>query len=106
MVPSISLSSVPSRISRGGHIHLTGSISDLGHRIGGAKLYVEKYAAGKWTPIKLLTASTTGTFSYKTPAAHSKTKYRVVYNGNVDLLDAPASEHLSTVSAVKTAWPR
>jgi hypothetical protein len=104
--PSISLKSVPTRIAHGGHIHLTGSISDRGHRIGGATIGIEKYASGVWTRVKTMTASTTGTFSYKSPRTYSKTKYRVVYNGRMSLFAAPAGEHLSTRSAVKTAWPR
>jgi hypothetical protein len=104
--PSIALNAVPTRIAHGGHIHLTGSISDRGNRIGGAVLGIEKYASGKWTRVKTLTASSTGTFSYKTPKTYSKTKYRVVYDGHVSMLGAPVTDHLSTRSAVKTAWPR
>jgi hypothetical protein len=105
-VPSISLNSVPKRIPRHGHIHLKGSISDQGHRIGYASLGIERYASGAWTRIKTLTASSTGTFSYKTPTAHSKTPYRVVYDGRIAIAAPGALTHLSTVSATKTAWPR
>jgi hypothetical protein len=105
-IPSISLNAVPTRIPHLGHIHLTGSISDLGVRIGGAKLGVERYASGKWTRIKTLTASATGTFSYQTPHNHAKTKYRVVYDGQATVAQVPWTNHLSTRSAVKTAWPR
>jgi hypothetical protein len=105
-VPSISLNSVPTRIARGGHIHLTGSISDQGHRIGGASIGIEKYASGAWTRVKTLTASSTGTFSYQTPKIYAKTKYRVVYNGRMILFGAGALDHFSTVSATRTAWPR
>jgi hypothetical protein len=105
-VPGISLNSVPKRIPHKGHIHLKGSISDQGIRIGGASLGIEKYSSGKWTRIKTLTASSTGTFSYQTPHNHSKTKYRVVYDGKLDHFGAQSADHLSTVSAVKTAWPR
>jgi hypothetical protein len=106
LVPSISLNSVPTRIPHLGHIHLKGSISDQGIRIGGAKLGIEKYSSGKWTRIKTITASSTGSFSYQTPHNHSKTKYRVVYDGFMTPTGPPAQEHLSTVSSVKTAWPR
>jgi hypothetical protein len=105
-VPSIALNSVPARIPHNGHIHLKGSISDQGIRIGGATLGIEKYASGKWTRIKTITASSTGSFSYQTPHNHSKTKYRVVYDGHVMVSEVPWTNHLSTVSAVKTAWPR
>jgi hypothetical protein len=106
MVPSISLKGVPRRISHGARIRLWGSISDQGIRIGGATLGIEKYAAGKWTRIKTLTASSTGSFSYYTPKNHSKTKYRVVYDGKMAPFAPATTSHLSTVSAVKTAWPR
>jgi hypothetical protein len=105
-VPSISVNSVPKRIPHKGHIHLKGSISDQGIRIGGASLGIERYSSGKWTRIKTITASSAGTFSYKTPHNHSKTKYRVVYDGNLDHFGAPSANHLSAVSSVKTAWPR
>ncbi len=105
-VPGISLNSVPKRIPHLGHIHLKGSISDQGQRIGGASLGIEKYGSGKWTRIKTITASSTGTFSYQTPHNHSKTLYRVVYDGKLDHFGAQSADHLSTVSAVKTAWPR
>jgi len=106
VVPSISLSAVPGRIPHGGHIHLKGSISDQGHRIAGATIGIERYGSGKWTRIKTLTATSTGTFSYQTPKNYTKTKYRVVYDGKVDHFGAPSANHLSAVSAVKTAWPR
>jgi hypothetical protein len=105
-VPGISLSAVPSRISHGGHIHLKGYITDQSHRIGYASLGIERYASGVWTRIKTLTASSTGTFSYQTPKAYSKTAYRVVYDGYLAFMAAPARTHLSTVSSVKYAWPR
>jgi hypothetical protein len=105
MVPSISLKPVPSRISHGARIRLWGSISDQGIRIGGASIGIEKYASGKWTRIKTLTASSTGSFSYYTPKNHSKTKYRVVYDGKMAPFAPATTQHLSTVSAVKTAWP-
>jgi hypothetical protein len=106
MVPTISLHSVPSRIPHGGHIHLTGYISDQGRRIGSAIMGIEKYASGKWIRVKTFTATSTGDFTYKTPKTYSKTKYRVVYDGYMSATAAPARNHLSTVSAVKTAWPR
>jgi hypothetical protein len=106
VVPTISLSAVPSRIPHGGHIHLKGSISDQGHRIGGATIGIERYGSGKWTRIKTFTSSSTGAFSYQTPKNYTKTKYRVVYDGRVDDFGSPSANHLSTVSAVKTAWPR
>jgi hypothetical protein len=106
-VPSISLNSVPKRIPHKGHIHLKGSISDQGIRIGGASLGIERYASGKWTLIKTITASAAGTFSYQTPHNHSKTKYRVVYDGFMgSMFGSQAEEHLSAVSSVKTAWPK
>jgi hypothetical protein len=105
-VPSISLASVPSRIARGGHIHLAGSISDQGHRIGGASLGIEKLASGRWTRVKTITANSSGAFSYQTPRIYSKTQYRVVYDGRLILFGAGALDHLSTVSGAKTAWPR
>jgi hypothetical protein len=104
--PSISLKTVPNRIPHNGHIHLTGSISDQGHRIASAALEIEKYASGKWTKFKAITANAAGEFAYKTPHNHSKTRYRVVYNGKVTVTAAEAAGHMSTVSAVKTAWPR
>jgi hypothetical protein len=104
--PSFSLHSVPSRISHGGHIHLTGYVSDQGRRIAGARIGIEKYSSGKWVLVKTLTATSTGDFTYKTSKTYSKTKYRVVYDGYMSATAAPARNHLSTVSAVKTAWPR
>jgi hypothetical protein len=106
VVPTISLASVPTRIARGGHIHLTGSISDQGHRVGGAVLGIERYAAGAWTRIKTLTASPTGTFTYQTPKTYAKTRYRVVYDGKLIFFGAAALDHLSTVSSARTAWPK
>lgn len=105
-VPSISLSSVPTRIPRGGHIHLKGSVSDQGHRVGYANLAIEKYASGKWTRIKTLTAKSTGAFSYQTPRTYSKTSYRVVYYGWPPNVGAGALSHFSAVSSSRTAWPR
>jgi hypothetical protein len=104
--PGISLSAVPTRIAHGGHIHLKGYISDQGHRIGSATLGIERYSSGKWTLIKTLTASSTGTFSYQTPKTYSKTPYRVVYDGRIAFASAAARNHLSAVSVAKTAWPR
>jgi hypothetical protein len=103
--PSISVGSVPKRIARGRRLHLVGSISDQGHRIGNAQLGIERYSAGRWTRIKTLTASSTGSFSYYTPKNTSKTSYRVVYDGYTGYL-ASLVNHLSTVSRAKTAWPR
>jgi hypothetical protein len=105
-VPSISVSAVPSRIAHGGHIHLKGSISDQGHRIGSASIGIEKYVSGAWKRVKTFTASSTGTFSYQTPKTYSKTPYRVVYDGRLAFMGAPALTHLSAVSGVKYAWPR
>jgi hypothetical protein len=104
--PSIALKAVPTRIAHGGHIHVAGTISDRGHRIAGATLRIEKYAAGKWAQVAAVAASSTGAFSYKTPKTYAKTNYRVVYNGRATMFTIPAAEHLSTRSAVKTAWPR
>jgi hypothetical protein len=106
MVPSISLNTVPTRISHGARIRLRGSISDQGIRIGGASLGIEKYASGRWTRIKTITATSTGSFSYYTPKNHGKTKYRVVYDGKMAPFAPQTTQHLSTVSVVKTAWPR
>jgi hypothetical protein len=104
-VPSISLKSVPTRISHGGKIKLAGTISDQGISIGSASLGVEKYGSGKWTRIKTITATATGTFSTYTPKNYSKTKYRVVYDGKHSLFGSGLGNHLSSVSAVRTAWP-
>lgn len=104
--PSISLASVPKRIRHGARLHLKGSITDQGQRIGGAKLGIERYGSGKWSRIKTITASSTGSFSYYTPKNYSKKQYRVVYDGVWVLFQATARNHLSTVSGSKTAWPR
>jgi hypothetical protein len=106
VVPTISLDPVPSRIAHGGHIHLKGSISDQGHRVGGATIGIERYGSGRWTRIKTLTATSAGAFSYQTPKNSVKTKYRVVYDGKIDHFGSPSADHLSAVSSVKTAWPR
>jgi hypothetical protein len=103
--PSISVGSVPKRIARGRRLHLVGSISDQGHRIGNAQLGIERYSSGRWTRIKTLTASSAGSFSYYTPKNTSKTSYRVVYDG-YSSFSASLANHLSTVSSTKTAWPR
>jgi hypothetical protein len=105
-VPSISLKSVPKRIRNHGHIHVAGSISDQGHRIAWASLRIDKFSSGKWVAVKTITASAAGTFSYKTPKIHSKTKYRVVYTGFDVGTTGDYQRHLSAVSSVKTAWPR
>jgi hypothetical protein len=106
VVPSISLNTVPKRIPHGGHIHLTGSISDLGVRVSGAKIRVEKYASGTWKLVWTLTANAKGEFTYKTPKTTSKTRYRLAYDGVLPGSGPPWVSHLSTVSSVKTAWPR
>jgi hypothetical protein len=105
-VPSISVKAVPSRISHGAKIKLAGTISDQGTRIGSASLGVEKYASGRWTRIKTITANVKGEFSTYTPRNHSKTKYRVVYDGKHSLFGSGLANHFSAVSAVRTAWPR
>lgn len=104
--PSITLNSVPKRIRRGARITLKGSISDQGHRIGKAVLGVERLSSGKWTRIKTITATSSGTFSTTTPKNTSKKQYRVVYDGQLVFLGATARNHLSAISSVRTAWPR
>jgi hypothetical protein len=47
-----------------------------------------------------------GEFSYKTSSNSAKTRYRVVYDGFLAPFGPQFANHLSTVSAVKTAWPR
>jgi hypothetical protein len=106
VTPSVSLNAVPTRIPHLGHIHLVGSISELGRRLGGVSIRIEKYASGKWTSIKTLTTTASGTFSYQTSHNHSKTSYRVVYAGNSAFFDAGLLTHLSAVSSVRVAWPR
>ena len=104
--PGISLNSTPKRIAHGARLRLAGSISDQGHRVGFAKLGVERYVSGKWARIKTITASSAGAFSTTTPKNYVKRQYRVVYDGTTSLFDANAIKHLSTTSKAKTAWPR
>jgi hypothetical protein len=104
-VPSLTIGSVPTRVPHHGHIHLKGTLSDQGVRIGGASLRVEKYSGGHWILVKTLTTSASGAYSYQTPTLHSKTKYRVAYDGNRSLFGAGVTQHFSAVSSVRTGWP-
>jgi len=105
LAPAISLNKVPARIAHGGHIHLTGSIRDQGHILGGATVRIEKYSSGRWVQVKTI-ACPKGTFTYKTPPIHTKTKYRVTYDGRFAWGTSTVTNHFSTVSGTKTAWPR
>jgi hypothetical protein len=105
LVPAISLNKVPKRIAHGGHIHLTGSIREQGHILGSVAVNIEKYSSGRWNWVKTIPCPK-GTFSYKTPPIHSKTLYRVSYDGRFATGAATVTNHFSTVSGTKTAWPR
>lgn len=105
-VPSISTRAVPRRIAHGARLHLRGSISDQGHRLGRVALGVERVVAGKWQRFKTITASAAGTFSYYTPRNYSKRQYRIVYDGAWVLFLPGFGNHLSTVGSARTAWPR
>lgn len=106
LAPSLSIGSVPSRVARHGHIHLKGTLSDLGVPIAAAPLRIEKYSGGKWLLAKTLTTSSSGTYSYQTPTLHSKTSYRVAYDGARMVNSSRMQQHLSAVSAVRVGWPR
>jgi len=107
-VPSVSIGSVPTRVPHHGHIHLKGYLTDQGVPLAYTTAYVEKYSSttGKWNKVKTLTTSRTGYYSYTTPTLHSKTKYRVAYDGSITLFASGISRHFSAVSSVRTGWPR
>jgi hypothetical protein len=105
-VPSVSIGAVPLRVPHNGHIHLRGTLSDQGIPLSYTSLSVEKYSGGKWVKVKTITTSRTGTYSYTTPTLHSKTKYRVAYEGSIMLFNPGMAQHFSVVSAVRTGWPR
>ncbi|HEY5483337.1 MAG TPA: hypothetical protein VIK31_05930 [Propionibacteriaceae bacterium] len=104
-VPKVTVGSVPTRIRHHGHIHLSGTVSDQGIRIGKARLRIEKYSGGRWLLVRTITASSNGSYSYQTPTLHAKTKFRVAYDGMLVPLGAGISQHFSAVSAVRTGWP-
>jgi hypothetical protein len=106
-VPGLSIGSVPTRVPHHGHIHLKGTLTDQSVPIGYAPLRVEKYSGGKWVKVKTITTSASGAYSYQTPTLHSKTNYRVAYDGRAAVAFNPGiARHFSAVSAVRTGWPR
>jgi hypothetical protein len=105
-VPVVTVGSVPTRVSRHGHIHLKGKLSDQGVPIGKAALRVEKYSGGKWVLVKTITASAAGDYSYTTPTLHAKTMFRVAYDGSFIPLNSGFARRFSAVSAIRTGWPR
>lgn len=61
---------------------------------------------GKWALVKTIKTSASGAYSYTTPTLHSKTKYRVAYDGSIRQLGPGIARHFSAVSSVRTGWPR